>query len=561
MHPKIRHAALAALLAVLAACHYSTPSDAPLAFVPDDTPYVYANLEPVPAALTEAWSRPLQDYWPTLFGMYETMLRDPKLGLGDRTRRIATVLIDELKTHANWDRLREIGLKPDARVAVYGFGFVPVLRLELGDPAAFSAEVARVEQSAGAKLTVAKAGTQEYWQLGADTIALAIAIEGSHLVITALPPNGSDALKQTLLGVVRPQRSLAESGALEALAKQYGYSNYGTGYVDFVRLVERLGKPLAGSDADFAKALGLPAIAADAVCQREYVDIARKFPRLVIGAEEMSAQRIRIASQFEIEPGLAGRFANAIGAAPGTGADAAGAFDLSLALPILKLKDFWVAEAASLAAKPYACAKLQGLNEALAESRAKVDVTIPPPVSDLTGLRASVSKVDFGAGNAMPDVAAKLLVGTTNPLGAFGMAQLTLPQLQKLKITQDGKPVALPPDLLPVKTPPVFVAMSDKAIAFAAGDREAASLPAFLSAPAAAQPVFLRMHFSGAVYGWMAHGFGAMKDKLPAPNQATLDQQIKLFGLYEKWLRSNDITLTATPGGIQMRQTVQINPQ
>jgi hypothetical protein len=59
----------------------------------------------------------------------------------------------------------------------------------------------------------------------------------------------------------------------------------------------------------------------------------------------------------------------------------------------------------------------------------------------------------------------------------------------------------------------------------------------------------------------MAHGFGAMKDKLPAPNQATLDQQIKLFGLYEKWLHSNDITLTATPGGIQMRQTIQINPQ
>src|SRR5262249_25771782 len=156
--------------------------------------------------------------------------------LDERTRRVLVALLEELKTHANWNRLREIGLKPDARVAFYCVGFVPVLRMELGDAAAFKAEVARIEQSAGVRMTVAKAGDQEYWLAGNDTIAAAIAVEGAQLVVTVLPPNASDALKRTLLGVERPAQNLAAAGTLEALAKQNGYSRYGEGFVDFVRL-------------------------------------------------------------------------------------------------------------------------------------------------------------------------------------------------------------------------------------------------------------------------------------------------------------------------------------
>lgn len=561
MSPSLRSIAIATAAALIAACGKQQPaSDAPLAFVPDDTPYVYANLDALPAGLPEQWMKPLQDYWPTLFSLYDSLLQDPKLALSDRTRRIATVVLNELKTHANWDRLREIGLKPDARVAFYGVGLVPVMRLELGDAAAFRAEIARIEQQAGEKLPVAKTGDQEYWQLGADPLAAAIAIEGSQLVVTMLPPGGSDSLKRTLLGITRPARSMVSGGALEALAKQYGYSRYGEGYVDVVRVVERLSKPLEGSDAEFARAIGLPAIApGDEACRREYVDIAHKFPRLVIGAEEFSAQRLRVASQLEIEPALAGRIAAASGAAPGSGAPAESVFDVAIALPVLKLKDFWLAEADAVAAKPFACPGLHGLNASFAQSKAKIDVTVPPPFSDLTGVRVSLAKLDFSSTGAIPEVAGKLLLATTNPAAAFAMAQLTLPQLQQIKLAADGKPVALPPDLLPVKTPPVSVAMSDKAIAFATGNDQIASLPAFLAAPAANNPVFLRMHFTGAVYGWMAHSFEKMKAVLPAENQKTYDQQIKMFGIYEHWLRSNDVTLTALPNGIQMRQTLEVN--
>jgi hypothetical protein len=289
--------------------------------------------------------------------------------------------------------------------------------------------------------------------------------------------------------------------------------------------------------------------------------MARKFPRLVIGAQEMSAQRMRITTQLEIDPGLAQRIAAALGTAPGTADPAQGAVDFSIATPILKLKDFWIAQADAIAAKPYACANLHWLNEGFANFKAKLDVTIPPPASDLTGIRLAISRLDFSAGGAAPDVSGKLLIGTSNPMAALAMAQLALPALQKLKIAADGKPVALPADLLPLKTPPLSVAMSDKAIALAAGADQIASLPAFLAAPAGATPAFLRMHFSGVMYGWLAHTFTTMRAALPVETQQQFDQQIKLFGLYEKWLRTNDFTLTATPTGIAMQQTIELNGQ
>ncbi len=560
MRLTVRLAALIAVAVLLSSCSKPPAADSPLAYAPADTPYVYGNLEAVPAATVEQLSKPMQDYWPTLFDLYETLLKDAKPAIDDTSRKIATALLEEIKTHNSWDKLRQIGLKPDARVALYGVGLVPVLRMELGDAAAFKAEVARVEQNAGAKLPVARTGDQEYWQPGNDTLSAAIAVQGNYLVITAFPPKASDALKQALLGVKRPDRSIADAGTLQALAKQYSYSAYGEGFVDFVRLVEILSQPLSGSDAEFAQALGLPAITSDAACRAEYLEIAHKFPRVVFGAEEMSGQRMRIATQLEIDTRIAQQFASAIGAAPGTGAASEGAIDFSLALPVLKLKDFWIAQADAVAAKPYACATLHSLNEGFATSKAKVDVVVPPPVSDLTGLRASVSKFELAHGaSTTPDVAGKLLLALSNPMTSVGIAQLAMPELQKIKIAADGKPVVLPADLLPPNAPPLTVAMSDKAIAFATGADDVASLGTWLAAPAATTPVFMRMHFSGAVYGWMSRSLDTMKAAMPADKQSQFQLQTQMFGMYEKWLRSSDFTLTATPTGIRMQQAIDLN--
>ncbi len=560
-----RYALLALSAGLLVACGKSqdSSSDAPLAFVPADTPYVYANLEPTPAAVIEQWSRRMTEYWPAMFGMYDGLLQQA----GDKADaqslhfvKIARVLLDEVKTRDSLDKWRAIGFKPEGRAAIYGVGLVPVLRLELGDAAAFKAEVARIEEKLGEKLPLAKTGNQEYWQLGTDKLTAVVAVEGTQLVATMLPPNADDALKQTLLGITRPAQNLAAAGTLQALAKQYGYSPYGEGFIDFVRLTERLSNAPTGSDAAFAKALSLPAATTDPVCKSEYLEIAHKFPRFVAGAEELTPQRMRIGAQLEIEPGLAQQIAAAFGAAPGTGTPGTGVVDVSVSLPLLKLKDFWIKQAEAVAAKPFACASLAKLNDGYRQSKQKIDITVPPPFSDLTGARFTLDTFDLNTtAGAMPTVAGKFLMASNNPLAALAMAQLAVPGLKDLKLVADGKPVALPTGLAPAGTPPLFAAMSDKAIAIAVGAGQDATLGAYLGAPAASEPVFMRMVFSGKLYSLMAQSFAKMKAVLPADKQAQFDQQTKLFAMYEKWLRSGEIILVATPSGIALHETVEQN--
>jgi hypothetical protein len=563
----IHRCALLALSAgLLAACGKPQDNaDAPLAFAPADTPYAYANLEPTPTGVTEQWSKHMQEYMPEVLSIYDHLLdQASKDGKPEAARfvKIARVLLGELKTHDNWDKLRQIGLKPDARMALYGVGLVPVLRMELGDPAAFRAEIANIEQKVGEKLPVAKSGTQEYWQIGNDKLVCVVAIEGSHLVLTVLPPNAPDALTQSLLGLTRPAQNLGAAGTLQALAKQYNYSPYGEGFFDLVRLTERLSSAPQGTDAQFATALGLPVPAAiDPVCKSEFLQIVHNFPRVVVGAEEINAQRLSISAELEIEAGLAQEIASAIGAAPGTGASADGIVDISVALPLLKLKDFWIKQADKIAAKPFACPELKELNEGYAQSKTKVDVTIPPPASDLTGARFTLDKIELGATpGGMPDVAGKLLLTSNNPVALVAMAQLAVPQLKDLKLAPDGKAVALPAGLVPSpKAPPLFAAMSDKAIAIGAGAGEDAALGAYLKAAPANEAVFLRMSFSGKLYALIAQSAEKMKAMLPDDQKTQWDQQKKLFAMYEKWLKRGEISFIANKNGVAIRETIEQN--
>jgi hypothetical protein len=569
MRGYVRFAVGALSAALLVACSNQPQpqpdNSAPLAFVPADTPYVYANLDPLPAAVTEQWSKRMQEYWPTLLGVYDDLLQkaatektDPQ---AQRWIKIARTLLDEVKTHGSWDKLREIGFKPDSRIAFYAVGLVPVVRIELGDPAAFKAEVARIEHATGEQVPVAKTGAQEYWQLGSDKVAAAVAIEGTHLVVTMLPPGAADSLKQNLLGITRPAQSLAAAGTLQALAKQYNYSQFGTGYIDFVRLTERFTSAPTGSDAEFAKALSLPDSTTDATCRSEYLAIAHKLPRFVMGAEELSTQRVRVGAQLEIEAALAQQFATAIGAAPGTGAPGTGVLDVSLALPVLKLKDFWIKQAQSAAAKPYACASLAKLNDGFRESAAKVDITVPPPFSDAIGVRFTLDNFSLDTSGKTPDVSGKLLFASNNPQAAMAMAQLAVPGLAQIKLSADGKAVALPPGLVPTASaPPLYVAMSDKAIGVAVGADESAALESYLRTPAANEPVFLRMYFSGKFYALLAQSFDKIAALMPAEQKDRYAQQKKMFALYEKALRSVEITLTATRTGVALHETIEQNP-
>ncbi|MFT3791349.1 MAG: hypothetical protein QM741_09745 [Rudaea sp.] len=561
MNKLVRYAVLALGAAVLAACAKpQSGSEPPLAYAPADTPYAYANLEPPPKAMIDWWQRQMSSLMPILLDTYDGLLEKRKTQ-GDGGAKILAGLLDELRGRDTFEKLREIGYKPDARMAVYGIGFVPVARLELADPAAFKAMIARVEGKAGEKIPTGKTGDQEYWQFGDDDVTVAVAVQGAHLVATLWPAGANDTVRQLLLGVTRPASNLLDAGSLQAIAKKYRFSPYGEGYLDIAALVQRFTTTQTGSDLEIARALKLPTYIADAnpVCAGEAKAIAQKFPRLVVGAEAYAPPQLSVAVQLETEPALAQALMAAFIAAPGTGAPAQGLVDIGLATPLLKLKDFWLKQADAVAAKPFACPEFADLNETFAKSRQQLGATISPPFSDLTGLRLTLDRLDLRKDAKAPDVAARLLIGSNNPLAAIGMAQMALPQLKDLQIRPDGKPVALPAGLVPASAqlPPVSVATTDKAIALAAGQGEDAALATFFAAPPSPTPVFLRIHFSGALYGLLGQYVDVMQARMSADKKDDF-AATRLFPLYEKMFRSGEITAEINANGIGVREAMEL---
>ncbi|MGH8122318.1 MAG: hypothetical protein ACREPT_06055, partial [Rudaea sp.] len=249
MHLARRFATLAVAAGVLAACgkSHNASDDLPLAFAPADAPYAYANLEPTPKEVLDQYSKQMQAIWPAIFAMYDNMLeRTGKLD--ERKAKIATAVLDELRPLDSLDKLRAVGFKPDGHIALYGVGLIPVLRMELADPAALKAAVARIEARVGEKMPTGKIDDQEYWQIGDGNVSAIFAIQNSHFVATLWANAVSDTVKRALLGITRPAKNLADAGTLQALAKQYHYAPYGEGYFDTVALVQRLSTAPIGTD-------------------------------------------------------------------------------------------------------------------------------------------------------------------------------------------------------------------------------------------------------------------------------------------------------------------------
>jgi predicted small lipoprotein YifL len=548
-----------ALLLALAGCGKKADPDAPLAFVPADTPYVLANLDAMPQPLVDEWTKLSREALPLSLAMYTRML--DRLDSTEQARaevKAARAVLEEIKQHAAAGTLDQLGVKGSTHAAFYGIGVLPVFRLQLADPQQLRAAVARVEARAGAKLPTAKSGELEHWSLTLDKAQLLAAISGNHLVLSLAPASASEDLRKRLLGVTPPAKPL-DPQALVTLNKRYGYTNLGSGYVDSVRLVEFIANEADPVRRELAVSIGGEEIKPlPEVCKQELQQIAARFPRLAFGYTALGPKSMTIHGQLEMDGTLAKEFAAAWTGAPGSAGKAEGLLDFSLALPVLKQKNFWLKQAKAAVEKPYACEALSELNDGFAKLRQSLDTTIPPPASDLTGIRLVLSRINFEAGAEKPDFAGKLLLGLSNPASVLAMGQLAVPALKDFKLAADGQPAALPQGMIPTEMPPLFAAMNDKALAVSAGAGEEAGLAAFLTAPAAAEPLFLRARFSGAMYGQL----GGMMDKfailLPEEQRADMDTQKQMFALYEKSINFAEFDMTAKDDGVAFYETIEM---
>src|SRR5690606_25059730 len=124
-------------------------------------------------------------------------------------------------------------------------------------------------------LPTAKIDALDYWHFTdpKGELRLVAAIDGTQLVLGFLSGSSDDAALRDALGLNPPKQSLAASGKLVALNKEFGYTPYSSGYVDTRKVIALIDDAKPAADAPDAAAL-------KATCDKDYDAIAAAMPRL-----------------------------------------------------------------------------------------------------------------------------------------------------------------------------------------------------------------------------------------------------------------------------------------
>lgn len=563
MNVKLVAAPAAALALVLSAC---SPGTGPqggaahnplLAYVPAETPYVLANLEPLPDEIVDAWferARPVLDELQAESAQWrQNQASEPA---DDPAERLLTAVLEELEGKLDRAGLESLGFDPGGPETVYGLGAFPVMRVALSDPAALQAAIERVLARAALDAPQQNYQGVSYWRipLGEDgevPAAVYAAIPGDHLALAVLPDALETELLPLFLGVMKPDASDA-AARLAALNQAHGYEPWGSGILDLERLADDFLQPGGMAARMLSTAGAWDAASLPPECTAEIHAILAHSPRMTLGITELGKNTIAYQYRAETPASLAKELMDLAARIPGVGAPAQHLLEFAVGLRVGSARDFLRLKAESIAAEPYRCELLDSLNEGAVKALEKLQQPLPPFVNNFRGLRMAVDELPPEAGTVAEDLHALVALHVEQPQMFVGMAQMMLPDLAALNLAPGEPPVRLPEDLLPLPGLAAWAMMSSSALGLSLGEGEQDRLPPYLDAENAPAGVFLTADYdtsAAANLGYLLHD--------PDPDNEFAK------ALSEAWYASGDrsrMTMRFAPDGLVIDERMEFKP-
>lgn len=506
MKRNLRIIAFVLAVGALAACSHKN-ANAPLSYVPADTPFLVANLKPMDADTQEAMLKQANAQIPLQMAQLKQMAGKLEGDNHPKAAAVLRTLAAEYDGRTVQQAMTHMGLDKHGLMAFYGIGLSPVARVQLSDPKAFEAFIGRLEKAAGMQLENASLDGTAYRQavFGDKTkLHFIVAIENKQAVVSLLPADADASLLRSALGLDKPKDSVQSSGKLSKLADANGYLPYSLVYLD----LSRLPSLIAGEKDPMVKALlsGIPQVAEKipASCEADFSRIAARMPMISFGMTKVSDDRLDSRANIDLAADITKAFSGIDVKLPGLGSEDGAPMDIALALPVKEFRTFWMAQAEAVAAKPFTCPALTDLNDGFAKMRMNLIKTAMPPVNDLRGVRVALDSLELpsqGAAVSRPMASGRVLIASDNPEGLVSMAQLAAPPLRDLKIDDNGKPVALPDSLTRMAGgQPAWVAMNKHLLGIAIGAGEDQALAKEMAASGKTRGMLGSFHLNGEFY-------------------------------------------------------------
>ena len=479
-----------------------------LAFVPADTPYLFANLEPVPEDVIETFLTRLQPVLDSMqsqlsIGRAEMESAEGENG-DDPAIRLAHALLLELDGNLSRSGLESIGFDLRAKKAIYGMGAFPVIRLGLSDSAALRATILRVLDNAGISAPEQDFQGVSYWRISDGNTAeasagLYISILDNHLAISFFPPLAEAEFLPAFLALEVPADSDAQA-RLAQLNRTHDYTPHGSGILDLHRLADQFLSP----DTVTARLMAAqgeydPATLSEE-CGTEIHKIIDNAPLMTMGVTELTPTAVAFQYRLETPETLASQLMGLVSKIPVAEELSDRILDFAFGMRFGSARDFLREKVTAIVDDPYQCEHLLELNNGAVQALVQLDEPMPPFVNNFRGVRVSLNEIMINQDSIPENARGHLAVHVDKPEMFIGMAQMFLPDLSNLAITPGDPPVRLPESLVPVPGIIAFAAMSSDAIGIAVGENEQAGLPEFLNRDAGPEGIFLSAGYDMAAY-------------------------------------------------------------
>ena len=544
-----------------------TSSDGILKYVPAETPYVLAMPTAMPADVLDKMESQtdmmLQMYPALIEGILASMIATKEAEGGDTgDLEDAMPLVRELGNILSVEGLRAAGIDRDSRFAIYGVGVIPVVRTTLSDGKLLEAAIAKLEESATKKMSVAIIDDHEYRFAGNEQGRVIVAIIDNDLIITAVPAELPDVDLKAVLGLSLPDINIAEAMTLKNVADKYDFEDVLVGYIDIRKFASVFIDDQSGLNAQLLSMLEYENTQLSDACKADLRSIAGVMPRIVVGYTDISTGQMSSKAVFELREDLAAGVSTLTGPVPGLGAEQGGIFTLGMSTDLLAAREFYSGRLDAMEADPYDCEDFSEFQAGVAAGREILNQPVPPIVYGFKGFLAVIENIEgLDLVNEIPptSIDMRLLVSMDNVEGLLAMGAMFSPELAALSLEPNGEPVKLEMGQIAAMNQAVYVAMTDDAIAVSVGEGTAERLGDMLAASVIDPAPFMTFEMDAARYysflsDAMLAGRGGELESMPELQKASQE----MLDAVAKSVSRMSMSVDFTEHGIEFNSTVDL---
>lgn len=519
-----------------------------LQFVPADTPYVVAALEPTPQDLYDKLEPVFNQMMDTYGKVIETAIAAEMGKLPEDSEKRAEVekasaVVDELMSIMSLEGLRGAGIDRESQFVMYGNGLLPVVRIRLTDPELFESTIERVEEKAEQGMSTAEIDGQPYRFVDLDELKIVLGTFGDYAVVTLMPSSFDDKQLRQMLGLERPAENIASSGRISAVAEEFGFTKHMVAIIDSNRLASIFLDEPTGLNADLLAIADYDAGVLGDVCREEIRSLVGIAPRVVMGYTRIDDEQLDSTMVIELRDDIATGLATLPANVPGLGEDQGGLLSFGMGFNLQAVRSFYEARLDALEADPYECEQFADMQNGVAKGREILNQPVPPIVYDIRGFMAVVDELDgldFASKRPPENVEASVVLAVDNASALVQLGSMFSPEIAALNLQPDGKAVQFSPRQLGGQVDDAYLALGENALAISVGASAESKVSKLLDAGSATPPPFMSMTMDAARYyaligDAMMQEPGDQEGELPLETREALrDMMVNIGSIYER---------------------------